>query len=87
MKTNVFIADIRLILIVNDFYKYRFLREEKHVCHDEFVNAFCQRFLLFAEVLFHRRLGFFYFSCYFSPILSVKSNRKIKEMCLHMKPL
>lgn len=87
MKTNVFIADIRLILIVNDFYKYRFLREEKHVCHDEFENAFCQRFLLLAVVLFHRRLGFFYFPCYFSPILSVKSNRKIKEMCLHIKTL
>ena len=86
MKTNVFIADIRLILIVNDFYKYRFLREEKHVCHDEFENVFCQRFLLLAEVLFHRRLGFFYFPCYFSPILSVKSNRKIK-MCLHIKTL
>lgn len=60
MKTNVFIADIRLILIVNDFYKYRFLREEKHVCHDEFENAFCQRFLLLAVVLFHKRLGFFF---------------------------
>lgn len=67
MKTNVFIADIRLILIVNDFYKYRFLREEKHVCHDEFENVFCQRFLLLAEVLFHRRLGFFIFHVTFLP--------------------
>ena len=75
MKTNVFIADIRLILIVNDFYKYRFLREEKHVCHDEFENAFCQRFLLLAVVLFHRRLGFFLFSM----LLFSHFKRKIKQ--------
>ena len=75
MKTNVFIADIRLILIVNDFYKYRFLREEKHVCHDEFENAFCQRFLLLAVVLFHRRLGFFLFSM----LLFFHFKRKIKQ--------